>query len=47
MWHLWRDADRIKLKYMEKKCQSSNFFQDEFHINRAGIEILVFAMGGL
>jgi len=48
MWKWWSDVDRIKPKYIEKKnCQSSTFSHNESHINRAGIEILFFAVGGL
>jgi hypothetical protein len=44
----WSDVDRIKPKYMEKKnCQISTFSHNESHKNLAGIEILVFAVGGL
>jgi len=48
MWKWWSDVDRIKPKYMEKKIVKVPLFShNESHINGAGIEILVFAVGGL
>jgi hypothetical protein len=46
MWQWWSDTERIIQKYMEKKLSKLQLFHEESHISRAGIEILVFVVGG-